>query len=73
MSAVDAAGYFAAALVFLTFSMKTLVPLRLVAIGSNAAFLLYGFLADLTPIFILHGFLLPLNVWRAWEQFQLRA
>ena len=72
MSVIDVAGYIAAALVFLTFYMKTLVPLRILAIGSNVAFLLYGYLADLTPILILHGFLLPLNLWRTWEQLQLR-
>ncbi|MEN0001599.1 MAG: cyclic nucleotide-binding domain-containing protein, partial [Pseudomonadota bacterium] len=65
---IDLAGYAAAALVFLTFSMKTLMALRLVAIASNVAFLVYGYMADLTPIVILHGLLLPLNLYRAWEQ-----
>ncbi|MEL6922115.1 MAG: cyclic nucleotide-binding domain-containing protein [Pseudomonadota bacterium] len=66
-SLIDVAGYVAAALVFLTFSMKTLMSLRSVAIASNVAFLTYGFMADLTPILILHGLLLPLNLYRAWE------
>ncbi|MEO1749551.1 MAG: cyclic nucleotide-binding domain-containing protein, partial [Pseudomonadota bacterium] len=70
---VDLAGYAAAALVFLTFSMKTLMPLRVVAVASNIAFLLYGYLADLTPILILHGLLLPLNLYRTWEHLQLLA
>ncbi|MEL6435714.1 MAG: cyclic nucleotide-binding domain-containing protein [Pseudomonadota bacterium] len=68
---VDLAGYAAAALVFLTFSMKTLMPLRVVAVASNIAFLFYGYLADLTPIVILHGLLLPLNLYRTWEHQQL--
>ena len=35
-------GYFAAALVFATFYMRTMVSLRLAAIASNIAFLGYG-------------------------------
>ncbi|MDU8945506.1 Crp/Fnr family transcriptional regulator [Ovoidimarina sediminis] len=65
---VEALGYLASILVFLTFCMKTLVPLRIAAISSNLAFLLYGFAADLMPIILLHGFLLPLNIFRTWEQ-----
>ncbi|MEL6201206.1 MAG: cyclic nucleotide-binding domain-containing protein [Pseudomonadota bacterium] len=68
---IDLAGYAAAALVFLTFSMKTLMALRLVAIASNVAFLLYGYLVGLVPILILHGLLLPLNLYRAWEHREL--
>lgn len=71
-SIIDLAGYAASALVFLTFSMKTLFPLRVVAIASNVAFLSYGYLAGLTPILILHGLLLPLNVLRTWELLQLQ-
>ncbi|MEO1747857.1 MAG: cyclic nucleotide-binding domain-containing protein [Pseudomonadota bacterium] len=70
---IDLAGYAAAALVFLTFSMKTLMALRVVAIASNIAFLLYGYLVGLVPILILHGLLLPLNLYRAWEHRQLLA
>jgi CRP/FNR family cyclic AMP-dependent transcriptional regulator len=72
MSAIDIAGYVAAALVFLTFAMKTLLPLRIAAIASNVAFVLYAYLAELAPILVLHGLLLPLNIWRTWEQLQLR-
>ena len=36
-------GYIAAALVFATFSMKTMVPLRLVGIASNLFFIAYGY------------------------------
>jgi CRP/FNR family transcriptional regulator, cyclic AMP receptor protein len=38
MSRGEAAGYFASALVFATFCMKTMIPLRIAAIGSNIAF-----------------------------------
>ncbi len=64
MTTVDAFGYLAAAAVFLAFSMKTMLSLRLVAIASNIAFIAYGLAAHLMPILLLHGFLLPLNILR---------
>lgn len=57
-------GYVASVLVFTTFYMKTMVPLRLVAIGSNVAFIIYALWGGLTPILILHALLLPLNTLR---------
>lgn len=63
----DALGYLAASLVFLTFLMKTMVTLRIIAIASNVAFILYAMSAGLTPILVLHGLLLPLNLVRLWQ------
>jgi len=57
-------GYLASALVFLTFYMKTMIPLRVVGIVSNVAFMTYGFDGHLYPILILHAILLPLNCLR---------
>jgi hypothetical protein len=71
MSLVEVSGYVAAALVFLTFYMKTMVPLRVVGILSNCAFILYGYLGDLYPIWILHSLLLPLNGVRLVQMLQL--
>jgi hypothetical protein len=64
---VEALGYLAAALVFSSFCMKRMVPLRLAAIVSNVAFIGYGHFAGLTPILALHLVLLPLNLWRTVE------
>lgn len=65
------AGWLASALVFSTFFMKTMLPLRIVAITSNLAFmsyallgLVYGDFGRLYPIFVLHAALLPLNIAR---------
>jgi len=58
---VELAGYAASALVFLTFYMKTMIPLRLVGILSNVAFMTYGLGGRLYPVLILHAILLPLN------------
>jgi hypothetical protein len=57
-------GYFAASLVFATFCTKRMISLRSLAIGSNIAFIGYGYLGELWPILILHAALLPLNVHR---------
>lgn len=61
---IDMTGYLAAAIVFLTFCMKKMTALRITAVSSNIAFILYALTAGLTPILILHGSLLPLNLWR---------
>jgi len=54
----------AALLVFLTFSMQTMVPLRLVGIASNVFFIAYGYLQPAYPLLVLHALLLPLNILR---------
>jgi CRP/FNR family cyclic AMP-dependent transcriptional regulator len=64
MRLAEAIGYFAAALVFLTFSMKTMVPLRIVGITSNIFFIAYGYLNPAYPLLVLHCALLPLNIFR---------
>jgi hypothetical protein len=61
---VDFAGYVASSLVFLTFYMRGMIPLRLVALCSNVAFLVYACTLHLLPIVILHGALIPVNVCR---------
>ena len=61
---VELSGYIASLLVFVAFYMKMMIPLRIVAILSNVAFLLYGLGGRLYPVLILHTILLPLNVIR---------
>jgi CRP/FNR family transcriptional regulator, cyclic AMP receptor protein len=60
----DALGYFASALVLLTFHASDMRALRLLAIASNAAFIAYAWSAGLAPVLALHLLLLPLNVLR---------
>ncbi|MCA3266709.1 MAG: cyclic nucleotide-binding domain-containing protein [Azospirillum sp.] len=62
-----AAGFIAAGLVFSSFCMKTMIPLRSAALASNVAFLAYSVPLGLWPIAILHGALLPLNLARLLE------
>jgi hypothetical protein len=67
MCPVDLIGYLASTLVFATFCMTAMTPLRLAAIASNVAFIAYDCLGGMTPIILLHAGLLPLNVWRLWQ------
>ena len=64
MMFVDVIGYTASALVVVTFYMKDMVPLRIAALCSNIAFLVYGMGLGLGPVVLLHATLIPLNVWR---------
>ena len=63
----EATGFLASALVFITFTMKDMRLLRIIAILSNIAFIAYGILSWLPPIFSLHLLLLPLNLVRLME------
>jgi CRP/FNR family transcriptional regulator, cyclic AMP receptor protein len=74
------AGWVAAVLVFSAFFMRTMIPLRIVAIASNVAFIAYALLGlrygvfdRLYPILVLHSALLPLNVIRLRELKQMIA
>ena len=57
-------GFMASGLVLAAFGMKDMVNLRIVAICSNFAFIVYALLLSLPPVLILHAVLLPLNGWR---------
>jgi hypothetical protein len=73
VSFTELAGYAAAFLVFSTFYMKTMIPLRCLAIASNVAFITYGSLGHLRPVLFLHLVLLPLNVLRLVQARRLIA
>jgi hypothetical protein len=63
----DICGYVASGLVLTAFYMKDMVPLRVVALASNLAFIVYGLALGLTPIWLLHAMLVPLNGCRLIE------
>lgn len=71
MRIAEMIGYVAAALVFATFSMKTMVPLRIVGICSNVFFIAYGYLNPAYPLLALHCLLLPLNILRLRQMLSL--
>ena len=67
MTWVDALGYAGALLTLTTFSMKTMLHLRMAGIVANVAFISYGATGGVYPVLLLHLTLLPLNVWRLWQ------
>ncbi|CAM3089665.1 hypothetical protein LEAN103870_16190 [Legionella anisa] len=66
-STIEIIGYVACCLVLATFYVKRILTLRLIAICSNVAFILYALGSNLYPIFVLHSLLLPLNLYRIFE------
>ncbi|MCE0724633.1 MULTISPECIES: hypothetical protein [Legionella] len=66
-STIEIIGYVACCLVLATFYVKRILTLRLLAICSNVAFILYALGSNLYPIFVLHSLLLPLNLYRIFE------
>lgn len=67
MTCWNSVGYLASSLVLVAFAVKDIIPLRMIAIASNVAFLSYGIALGLTPVWVLHALLLPLNTWRLME------
>ena len=63
----EISGYAASTLVLFTFVAKHVHLLRNTAIFSNLAFIIYGAIAWLPPVLILHLVLLPLNKVRLAE------
>jgi hypothetical protein len=64
MESLEIVGYVGAALTFVTFYMKAMLPLRYTALCSNIAFIAYGYFSHLYPVLFLHLLLLPLNAAR---------
>jgi CRP-like cAMP-binding protein len=71
MDYVALVGFLAAALVIATLSMRTMVPLRIIGICSNVAFVTYGVLFGSYPTIVLHSILFPLNIYRLREMLNL--
>ena len=61
----------AAAFVLVSSFVKTMIPLRWLAIGSNFGFVAYGALHPSYPMLLLHLALLPINVFRLSEMVRL--
>jgi CRP/FNR family transcriptional regulator, cyclic AMP receptor protein len=61
---VNLLGYAASAAVLATFCMNTMIPLRVLALGSNVLFIGYGYVDQLYPVLLLHALLFPVNAHR---------
>lgn len=64
-------GYAAATLTIATYSMKTMIPLRIIGICANVLFIAYGYFGEVYPQFFLHAILLPLNSIRLYQMVRL--
>ena len=60
-------GWAAAVLTLLAYSMRTMLPLRIIAIGANVLFITYSLFAEVYPTLMLHLVLLPFNIYRLAE------
>jgi CRP/FNR family transcriptional regulator, cyclic AMP receptor protein len=70
---VDGIGYLGASITLGTYSMKRMIPLRIIGMCANCVFITYGLLAPVYPQLLLHAILLPLNAFRLREMLQLTA
>jgi CRP/FNR family transcriptional regulator, cyclic AMP receptor protein len=61
----------AAALILAGSFVKTMIPLRWLAVGSNLGFIVYGALFPSLPMLVLHTLLLPINLYRVAEMTKL--
>lgn len=60
---VDLVGWVASGFTLAAYSMRTMLPLRVAAIGANLTFASYGWLVDILPMLVLHVVLLPFNIY----------
>ncbi len=61
----------AALLVIVSAFVRTMIPLRWLAVGSNLGFVLYGVLFPNPLMVLLHAVLLPVNLWRVRQMVRL--
>jgi len=73
MNIFEALGYVGGIFSIATYSMKTMIPLRIMAIISNVVFIVYGAIDEVYPVLILHVVLLPLNAYRLRQMMKLVA
>ncbi len=71
MNWVEILGYVGAALTIATFAMKTMIPLRVVALVSNCIFISYNIAHASYASLLVNSILLPINVVRLVQMVQL--
>ena len=60
-----------ALLVIVSAFVKTMIPLRWLAVASNVGFIVYGLTHPAPLMVVLHAVLLPVNLWRVWQMITL--
>ena len=66
-----AAGAAATLLVVVSAFVKTMIPLRWLAVASNLGFIVYGVIHPSMLMLVLHAVLLPVNLWRVQQMVRL--
>lgn len=67
MTWIEVIGYCGSALAILTYWMREMIPLRIVAVAGCVCFLTYGFLIGSYPLILMEATLLPINLYRLVE------
>lgn len=62
---------FASFFVIATYTMRTMIPLRVFGIMANVVFIAFAIPLHNYPTLLLHGILLPLNIYRLHQMLQL--
>jgi hypothetical protein len=71
MGVLEIVGYAALLLLVVAFAMKTIIPLRIVALAASLAIALYGAFAPHIPILVIGVVMALLNLWRLTEMRRL--
>lgn len=64
---IEAVGFAGTGFTIVAYGMRRLIPLRIAAILSSLAFLVYGFLTQSYPLLVMEIILLPINSYRLAE------
>jgi hypothetical protein len=64
LSWIDVLGYAASGMTLATFAQRNMLPMRIMALGSNVCFIGYGAMGPFLPVLTLHLILLPINLTR---------
>ncbi|MEH6836667.1 MULTISPECIES: Crp/Fnr family transcriptional regulator [Falsihalocynthiibacter] len=70
---IEAVGWLASFLTVASYSVGTMLPLRILAISSSICFALYSFSLQLWPLLAMELILLPINIYRFWQVLSLRV
>lgn len=73
LNGVEAIGWLASVITIATYSVSTMLPLRVLAIMSSLFFATYGLILQLWPLLAMELILLPINVYRLWQLLSLRG
>lgn len=70
---IEVLGWLASILTVASYSVNTMMPLRILAIVSSVFFIIYATLLQLWPLVAMELVLLPINAYRFWQILSLRG